>query len=132
MKIRSGFVSNSSSSSFVMVGIQKSDINEVSIAKALLEKYPETLPDYMKKMPDDEDEREDWAYDVLRNGFITYFSEEGLLGYVIADVSDEDGVLDFSMTIEELIANIEKAKVILGQLGINQNEIKIIGGTRSC
>ncbi len=143
MKVRIGFVSNSSSSSFVMIGAKLNDFDRVKVAKRLMELYPETqldLPSYLKdkNVADlDEDELEDWAYEVLTSsrggsGF-AYFGEEGLFGYAIyCGDSQEYEVGDFSMSLEELQKKTEETKKLLADLGHADVDVKLIGGQYSC
>ncbi len=143
MKVRIGFVSNSSSSSFVMVGTELNDFDRLKVAKRLMELYPETqldLPSYLKdkNVADlDEDEQEDWAYEVLSSarggsGF-TYFGEEGLFGYALYCGHCQDYELgEFSLSLEELQKKIEETKKLLADLGYPDKEIRVIGGQYSC
>jgi len=133
MKIRIGFVSNSSSSSFVMVGAKVSNIDRVELAKKLLAKYPVELPDYVNEMEKDDE----WAWEVMDalsgNCPFEYYSEESLFGFSIYSGSSEDyGLDDFSLSIEEIEKAIADTKEIMAELGIAAGEIKLIGGQRAC
>jgi len=106
MKIRQGFVSNSSSSSFVLVGCQMSD---EALAKAL--------------NVDTDD-----LYDIMNGGDLFWDAEDGIVGYTIAS-GDDSYFSGDTMTIPELM---EKAKEISEKLSVPLEEIKIISGIRSC
>ena len=139
MKIRIGFVSNSSSSSFVMVGAKVSNIDRVELAKKLLAKYPVKLPDYIKVDPTTmtKDELDDWTWEVMDalsgNCPFEFYGEENLFGFSIYSGSSEDyGLEDFSLSIEEIEKAIAETKEIMVELGIAAGEIKLIGGQRAC
>jgi len=131
MKIRSGFVSNSSSSSFVMIGTRVNDIDIVKLAENIINKYPNiTIPNYISKQRD----ADDWAYNVLRSSAcpFDYYSEEGLFGFSIYSGSSDDyGLNDFSLSIEEIEKAITETKEIMAELGIATGEVKLIGGQRT-
>lgn len=137
MKIRVGFVSNSSSSSFVMVGAKVSNVNMVELAKKLLAKYPVKLSEFVNANPTTKDELEDWAYDVLDalsgNCPFEYYGEENLFGFSLyAGSSEDSGLDDFSLSIEEIEKAIVDTKEIMRELGIDGGEVKLIGGQRAC
>ena len=134
MKVRVGFVSNSSSSSFVMIGTKVSDINRVELAKKLLAKYPVDLPDWVNEMEEKDDE---WAWEVMDalsgNCPFEFYGEESLFGFSIYSGSSEDyGLDDFSLSIEEIEKAIAETKEIMAELGIAAGEVKLIGGQRAC
>jgi len=134
MKVRVGFVSNSSSSSFVMIGTKVSNVDKVKLAEKLLAKYPNIeLPDYVDK----EEDAEDWAWEVLYalHGKCPYeyYGEENLFGFSIYSGSGEDyGLEDFSLSVEEIEKAVADTKAMLEELGIPADEIKLIGGQRAC
>lgn len=139
MKKRIGFVSNSSSSSFIMVGAEVDNDNVFAIAKKLLELYPIELSDYLKKMDlEDEDDRNCWAHDVIFNlrkskqSSYDYFSEEELFGSVIVDSGCQEEMEDFSLPIDELTSKIEEVKSLLESIGIEGSDVKLFGGQRCC
>ena len=120
MKTRLGFVSNSSSSSFVLVGIKVPEKNQ--------EDFEQKLAEVILKRPLREDEE---LYDVLCNSS-NYLSDDGpgYAGKVICDMSSEDGYMEASEISMEKAW--EEAYKVLCDLGIKKSDIKLICGTRSC
>lgn len=107
MKIREGFVSNSSSSSYVLIGCQLSD---EALAKAL--NIAEGV-DLWEKI----------------NEFDLFWdSEEGIVGYIIAEGDDGDFGGD-AISIPEVM---KKANDVATKLSVPIEEIKILSGIRSC
>lgn len=107
MKVRNGFVSNSSSSSFVLIGCQLSE-------KEIVEKLNINIDG------DDVSEKID-ELDLF------WSSEDDIIGYLIAD---GDGY-DFGgeeMTIPQVM---EKAQMVAQKLSVTIEEIKILSGVRS-
>lgn len=111
MKIRSGFISNSSSSSFIMVGIEVST-------------------QFMKSKFTEEQIEE--FYDGIEDLSFHYnnYSDGGgyLIGKVLADADDflPDGVIDFNCmdgVYEKILKYIPDIK---------KEDVKIYYGTRSC
>ena len=125
MKIRNGFVSNSSSSSFILMGYMPNNEEIISLKELALEKYG----------------YDDWSE------FIYESEEIKKLGLTIQGEGDYEGVIgkllvrmsyyeleakDLSM--EELHELSEKIINSLKELGINANtkDIKIYTGTMLC
>lgn len=109
MKIRNGFVSNSSSSSFIVFGFR---------AKDVLSKE------------DMEDRDKLYECDPFGINDIEYLSDDrdGLVGYVLADVSDCDSIDTCDFSLEELSAKLEE---FIKKYNITIKP-KIYMGTRSC
>jgi hypothetical protein len=117
MKTRQGFVSNSSSSSFIVIGTKFTPALEAQL-KAKLPNPPE----------DDE-----WLYDNtisdLTDGLsIMYVGDnERIIGDVLADVgSDGDHLERQDYTIAQLVEKIERVQDVVGDLV----DVKLMMGTR--
>lgn len=117
MKTRQGFVSNSSSSSFVVIGAKFTADIEAKL-KAKLPNPPE----------DDE-----WLYDAtipkLTNGLSVMYvgDNDRIIGDVLADVgSDGDYLENKDYTIAQLVERIEKVQSAVGDLV----DVKLMLGTR--
>ena len=123
MKIRLGFVSNSSSSSFVLVGV---DLNKEGIDESMLAGAIEKGATDLKEVIEESDD----FYEV---------EEVGLFGINLFRV-DEDGFFTYSkfavsLDINETIANLkgcsERVKAILVKAGYPNVEVKLFGGIHS-
>jgi len=117
-----------------MVGTKVDDINRVELAKKLLAKYPVKLPDWVNEMEEKDDE---WAWEVMDalsgNCPFEFYGEENLFGFSIYSGSSEDyGLDDFSLSVEEIEKAIAETKEIMAELGIAAGEVKLIGGQRAC
>lgn len=125
MKIRNGFVSNSSSSSFVLVGatIERDDISE----------------EFMKKALDKEgidvkyDDVEDTFWDSMYSGKFELENPSETDAWGIRLFSFDDDYIEESETsFQEVIDAGEKAKEKLTEFFGYTPEIKIITGTEMC
>lgn len=137
MKIRSGFVSNSSSSSFVVKGyLLPKDNFDYNKMIEIMDKFEF---DYGEDL--DEDTIKDifyWEFtDMLssKNIYIGTNTEDGcpdndtlMIGELLAEVDDEDGYFDTMVLDLENSPSLEDLKE---KLDINA-PIKIIVGTRCC
>jgi hypothetical protein len=103
MKVRNGFVSNSSSSSFVILGVTRTNVDE-----------------------DFDIDEED-----LGEGIDTLYTESGdydyVSGFILADGDEylEDNELSFA-ELREMAEKVSKA------LDVDIEEVKLIMGTRPC
>ena len=132
MKRRIGFVSNSSSSSFIAFGARLSEEEVFAVRKFMIENgsYKEKLRE--AEDDDDEDESFDDAYEFLDevtdNNFINC-DGDFVVGYIIA-TGDECGDLsEGSMTLTEMMKNVNELTV---KFGIPENKIKLIYGSYPC
>ena len=109
MKIRNGFVSNSSSSSFVIAGILRPSIELTNEKKKHIQSNGKfTL------LEGNDDGMPDGKY---------------ILGKIIAEVDSDDGNISEAMYEISDLHDIEKeVQELLG----TEDKIKIISGTRSC
>jgi hypothetical protein len=132
MKIRSGFVSNSSSSSFIVFG-----------ANISFDKVKNMLMRLTYKFPDDILEMEDYdLYEYMESSEdfqkfldkmnlelnIDYESEILYIGKTIAYISDGDDYYDFAFTLDE----IQEINRKFMDLGFLPNEISLIGTNLAC
>ena len=136
MKSRNGFVSNSSSSSFVIVGYKMGSVfSELNNEKkeAIIRKYnPKMLSSetFVKYGLDDI-----WTDFLYSSDFgikgVGYLSDDGpgYIGVILADIRSEDSYIQKSeMPIEDVFGKI---KALQDAFGISDPP-KIITGTRSC
>ncbi len=124
MKTRQGFVSNSSSSSFIILGCK---VSEEMLGDIFADEVKEYLREWKPNGYNEEDlsdaiQETAWDKDVFSddNGFI--------LGEVLGMVSD--GYLDSKeYGIEELQ---KMTKEIADKYGVDEKEVKLSFGTRAC
>ena len=111
MKIRNGFVSNSSSSSFCIFGFKVKDV---------LPKDEEACEEFLKNV---------YSGKILKDIELLGDDDDyGFIGYVIVDVSDCDSIDNCEISLSELQ---ERIKGLQKKLKITI-EPKIYMGTRSC
>jgi len=143
MKIRSGFVSNSSSSSFVICGFKLPDGKSTDMYKMISKKTDEEIIDDMKKLVYYKDKElkdfdfEDYCWECLYEGdFLGMDTDiemgEGVNGVIIGkNIADFDD--DYvSTNIIDLNALKERVENIRKDLGFEDVPIKIYTGTKSC
>ena len=131
MKIRSGVVSNSSSSSFCIIGVEMTKepmevikdmlkINDEDIfAKMAEENTTETIEDFCR----------DWLQEVLEDKDVEahYFDDEGTIV-----VGNYVGSWEYESTSCPAQAEFDAAKEIVEKLGFSADDLKIFLGTSYC
>ena len=130
MKIRNGFVSNSSSSSFVVVGFL------VRTDQFSSRDYLEKL--YQTEVPEDP-ELIDYEFQDARYGNIRVMDEDdgvpdgqSLVAYEVAGWSDSDGLEKLTgVDIQAITQQVEQARTRLG-LTAEDAAIEIWAGTSYC
>jgi len=103
MKIRNGFVSNSSSSSFIMIGVPSSALGE------------------------DFDEEYNYKEESLESVYVERSGYNYIVGYVLADTDEELESGDISS--DEILL---KSSEISDKLGVSIEKVKLYYGTRPC
>ena len=123
MKIRNGFVSNSSSSSFVILGCEL-DYDDTEAQKDILTKLEVEFD------CKDADSISDKFYNLETDSGISVLTDDCrcFIGKVIADVHDDSSIEESELDIEELSKTIDKLKEIL----VSKHSIKLYAGTRAC
>lgn len=130
MKTRNGFVSNSSSSSFVVVGVEvsKKEFPPEAFLKAVLDEKS-----FDKIKEDVKEDAYDFLYRVKEDTDISYLTEDDgagrgkvIIGVNVCD-SEEYGLASHSESLEDVLAKI---KPFLKKLGVqgDQARIQIISG----
>lgn len=108
MKIRNGFVSNSSSSSFVLLGY-KADVT--------------------KQMEDDDDFLYNSGFDSLSGSDDGVTDGSTIVGKFIADIHDDDyGVNSQELDLQTILDEVTKLKETIP----SDEPIKLYTGVRSC
>jgi len=117
MKIRNGFVSNSSSSSFVVFGVPGITIEQM---RHIMVNHLDMTQEEVDAIPD-EDVR--WTF----RDKSPYAIGDDYFGKYLAEV-DGEYIASASFSIDDLNAIADK----LTKLGLPRSEMKLIMGTESC
>jgi hypothetical protein len=131
MKTRNGFVSNSSSSSFVIIGYPEGKV--FPDKEAALKKYAPKLLDSKdcKEYGVDEVWFDFLGKPGLYGNGISHLPNDGpgYIGIILADVSSDGGALgDSKISLDGVMKKIKKFQKLFGII----EPPKIITGTRSC
>jgi len=118
MKSRNGFVSNSSSSSFILVGIKKKldDLNSEKMAEIM----DHAGVEYDKECP--EDDFWDYCYNDDLDG--VGYIEEGYIGTTVARWDDCDGIKELDIKPADFFKVATSIKKIFG----DETEVKVYCG----
>lgn len=124
MKIRTGFVSNSSTSSFIIAGVPLKNlgVSEEELIKKINEVFNE------------KNEEDDELYEALAaHGIDEVGGNEGcfIIGKEIVSFSDESGIEEIELSQEQINQAFYEVAEFLKKLGFT-NKVKLYGGVESC
>jgi len=128
MKIRMGFVSNSSSSSFVIVGIREKEVKDILIEYAR-KNCPDAFETYNGKESLNMFELSDHlCVDYNYDGE----NDNGILGYCLAYWTSEDCYLEKEMLPLKNILNHVSLKKVFEITGKGPEDVYILKGNGEC
>jgi len=131
MKTRNGFVSNSSSSSFVIMGFKLND-NIINKEKFIKKFNPKAWVSREDPFTDIDDIFHDTLYDCdfgIPGAKCLSDDGPGFIGIVLADISSEDSFLDAkTIEVSDCLGRCEQLRKLLEI----EDEPRIYTGTRSC
>ena len=122
MKKRFGFVSNSSSSSFVAVGVNRAFTEEEKRRALATFGYDD------KKIEEEFGSLDDAFMDVMNEDYSVGYEDTEYVGVLLSHSYDET-LEDFEVDFEDMF---NMAKNFSERFGIPISEVKLFGGTEAC